>query len=39
MGKKKKAAVKYEWCYCCKDVMPTDNEGRCTVCFSYIILN
>lgn len=36
--KKKQKAVKYEYCFCCKDLMQVSNDGQCTVCYSYIVM-
>lgn len=37
-NKKKQKPVKFEWCFCCKDLMQVSNDGQCTVCYSYIVM-
>lgn len=37
-NKKKQKPIKFEWCFCCKDLMQVSNDGQCTVCYSYIVM-
>lgn len=36
--KKKKNSVKFEYCFCCKDLMQVTKDGQCTACYSYIVM-
>ncbi len=37
--KKKRKPTRYEWCFCCREVMPVAKDGRCKECMSYIVLD